>query len=277
MTSDTARLAGAAAMSTGESLRRIREQRPLVHQITNFVVMNETANATLAIGALPVMAHAPEEVAEMATVAGALVLNIGTLTTEWIDSMVLAGRAANAAAVPVVLDPVGAGATVLRTRSARRILDEVAVAVVRGNAAEVATLAGRPAMIRGVESVGDGDDIGDLAAAAAAALGCTVAVTGPVDAVSDGRATFRVANGDPLLATVTGTGCIASAITGCFAAVNRDQPLRAAVEALVALGVAGEDAALQSRGPGSFHVALYDALYALSPDTIDGRARLTEQ
>jgi hydroxyethylthiazole kinase len=277
MTSDTAPVAGVAAMSTGGSLRRIREQRPLVHQITNFVVMNETANATLAIGALPVMAHAPEEVAEMATVAGALVLNIGTLTTEWIDSMVLAGRAANAAAVPVVLDPVGAGATVLRTRSARRILDEVAVAVVRGNAAEVATLAGRPAIIRGVESVGDGDDIGDLAAAAAAALGCTVAVTGPVDAVSDGRSTLRVANGDPLLATVTGTGCIASAITGCFAAVNRDQPLRAAVEALVALGVAGEDAALQSRGPGSFHVALYDALYALSPDTIDGRARLTEQ
>jgi hydroxyethylthiazole kinase len=223
------------------------------------------------------MAHAPEEVAEMATVAGALVLNIGTLTLEWIDSMLIAGRAANRAGVPVVLDPVGAGATALRTRSAQRILDEVGVAVVRGNAAEVATLAGRAADIRGVEAVGTGDDLGDLAGAAATALGCTVAVTGPVDAVSDGRTTYHVANGDPMLALVTGTGCIASAITGCFAAVNRDDVLAAAVEALVALGVAGEDAAAVSRGPGSFHVALYDALYALSPDSLDARARVTER
>jgi hydroxyethylthiazole kinase len=263
------------AVSTGDSLRHIRERRPLVHQITNFVVMNETANATLAIGALPVMAHAPEEVAEMATVAGALVLNIGTLTREWVDSMILAGRAANAATVPVVLDPVGAGATTLRTQSAQRILHEVAVAIVRGNAAEVASLAGRSAEIRGVESMGTSDAAGDLATTAAAALGCVVAVTGAVDAVSDGTTTLCIANGHPLLATVTGTGCIASAITGCFAAVNERTPLSAAVEALVALGVAGEDAATQSRGPGSFHVALYDALHSLSPDTIDARARVT--
>jgi hydroxyethylthiazole kinase len=268
--------AAAPAVSTGDSLRRIRDVRPLVHQITNFVVMNETANATLAIGALPVMAHAPEEVAEMATVAGALVLNIGTLSREWVESMILAGRAANAAGVPVVLDPVGAGATTLRTESARRILSDVAVAIVRGNAAEVASLAGRSAEIRGVESIGTSDEVGELATAAAAALGCTVAVTGPVDAVSDGSATLCVANGHALLATVTGTGCMASAVTGCFAAVNQHAPLRAAVEALVALGVAGEDAATQSRGPGSFHVALYDALHALSPDTIDARARVTE-
>ncbi len=271
----SARRTRPATVATGESLRRLRAQRPLVHQITNFVVMNETANATLAIGALPVMAHAPEEVAEMASVAGALVLNIGTLTTEWVESMILAGRAANAAGVPVVLDPVGAGATALRTASARRILAEVGVAIVRGNAAEIATLAGRAAEIRGVESVATADDAGDLAAAAASALGCVVAVTGRVDAVSDGASTLRIANGDPLLATVTGTGCIASAITGCFAAVNHDQALQAAAEALVALGVAGEDAATHSRGPGSFHVALYDALYALSPDSIDARARVT--
>jgi hydroxyethylthiazole kinase len=271
----SARAPGAVTVATGESLERMRAQRPLVHQITNFVVMNETANATLAIGALPVMAHAPEEVAEMATVAGALVLNIGTLTNEWVDSMILAGRAANAAGVPVVLDPVGAGATSLRTQSAQRILADVAIAIVRGNAAEIATLAGRAAEIRGVESVGTADDIGDLASAAARSLGCAVAVTGPVDAVSDGTTTLRIANGDPLLATVTGTGCIASAITGCFAAVNHGRPLQAAAEALVALGVAGEDAAAVSRGPGSFHVALYDALYALSPDTIDARARVT--
>ena len=268
-------LTSAVAVATGASLRRIRDRRPLIHQITNFVVMNETANATLAIGALPVMAHAPEEVAEMATVAGALVLNIGTLTHEWIASMILAGRAANSATVPVVLDPVGAGATTLRTTSAQRILDEVDVAIVRGNPAEVATLAGRGAEIRGVESMSTSDEVGDLATAAASTLGCVVAVTGAVDAVSDGTTTLCIANGHPLLATVTGTGCIASAITGCFAAVNKDNPVSAAVEALVALGVAGEDAATQSRGPGSFHVALYDALYALSPDTIDARARVT--
>jgi hydroxyethylthiazole kinase len=268
-------MSGGVDVRTGDSLRRLRAERPLVHQITNFVVMNETANATLAIGALPVMAHAPEEVAEMAAVAGALVLNIGTLTTEWVDSMITAGRAANAAGVPVVLDPVGAGATTLRTRSAQRILAEVHVAIVRGNAAEVATLAGRAAEIRGVEAMAGGGDTADLAAAAALGLGCVVAVTGAVDAVSDGTTTLRVANGDPLLATVTGTGCIASALTGCFAAVNRQDPLAAATEALVALGVAGEDAAVGSRGPGSFHVALYDALYALSPDSIDSRARVT--
>jgi hydroxyethylthiazole kinase len=272
---DGARASGFETVATGDSLARIRTQRPLVHQVTNFVVMNETANATLALGALPVMAHAREEVAEMAAAAGALVLNIGTLTVEWVESMIIAGTAAVAAGVPVILDPVGAGATSLRTRSAQRILAEVGVSIVRGNAAEIAVLAGRDAAIRGVESVGDELDVAELATAAAAALGCTVAVTGPVDAVSDGHDTLRVANGDRMLASVTGTGCIASALTGCFAAVNRDQPLRAATEALVALGVAGEDAAQQSRGPGSFHVALYDALYALSPTTIDARARVS--
>ena len=132
-------------VSPGATLRALRAQRPLVHQITNYVVMNETANATLAIGALPVMAHAPEEVEEMASVAGALVLNIGTLSAPWIESMLLAGKAANAAGVPVVLDPAGAGATGFRTDTARRILSEVRVAVVRGNAGEVATLIGEQA------------------------------------------------------------------------------------------------------------------------------------
>jgi hydroxyethylthiazole kinase len=263
----------ASTVAAGDSLRRLREARPLVHQITNFVVMNETANATLALGALPVMAHAPEEVAEMAAVAGALVLNIGTLTTEWVDSMIIAGRAANAAGVPVVLDPVGAGATRLRTESAQRILRDVRVTVLRGNAAEVATLAGLSAEIRGVESISAGDDIAAIARAAASALGLVAAVTAPVDAVSDGEVVLRVGNGHPMLATVTGTGCIASALTGCILAVNRERATSAAAEALVLLGVAGEDAAVGARGPGSFHVNLYDALAALSPDEVDARAR----
>src|SRR5207248_1656766 len=143
-------------MSTGESLRRLRERRPLVHQITNYVVMNETANATLALGALPVMAHAREEVEEMTGLAGALVLNIGTLSPSWVEAMLAAGLAANARAVPVVLDPVGVGATAYRTATARRILDEVDVAVLRGNAGEIATLAGVSAEVRGVESIAAG-------------------------------------------------------------------------------------------------------------------------
>jgi hydroxyethylthiazole kinase len=262
-------------LSTGADLAAIRERKPLVHQITNYVVMNETANATLALGALPVMAHAREEVEEMAAVAGALVLNIGTLSPPWVEAMLAAGRAANAAGVPVVLDPVGAGATSYRTESARRILDEVDVSVVRGNAAEVATLAGREAEIRGVESISAGDSAGELARAAARELGTVAAVTGAVDHVSDGEQTLAVANGDPLLATITGSGCMATAITGCFLSVRPDAPLAAAAEALVAFGVAGEDAAAEAGGPGSFHVALYDALHALDPGPLDERARVT--
>jgi hydroxyethylthiazole kinase len=260
-------------MQTGDSLRRLRETKPLVHQITNYVVMNETANATLALGALPVMAHAREEVEEMVALAGALVLNIGTLSPHWVDAMLLAGRAANDHGVPVVLDPVGAGATTYRTETAKRLLDEVQVTVLRGNAGEVATLVGVAAEVRGVESIGAGDDAAGLARAAGAQLGLVASVTGPVDHISDGETVVAVANGHPLLAAITGTGCISSALTGCFLAVNRERPLEAAAEALIALGVAGEDAARGAEGPGSFHVALYDSLAALDPATIDASAR----
>jgi hydroxyethylthiazole kinase len=263
-------------MRTGADLATLRERRPLVHQITNYVVMNETANATLALGALPVMAHAKEEVEELASVAGALVLNIGTLSQHWIEAMLLAARAANVAGVPVVLDPVGAGATRLRTDTAKRILGEAEIAIVRGNAAEVATLAGREAEIRGVESIGASDSGADLAKAAAAGLGCVVAVTGAVDHVSDGAQVLAIGNGHELLGTVSGTGCMATAITGCFAAVAFERPLEAAAEALVVFGVAGEDAAREAKGPGTFHVGLYDALYNLDPATIDARAKVDE-
>jgi hydroxyethylthiazole kinase len=258
----------------GWSLRTIRETRPLVHQITNYVVMNETANATLALGALPVMAHAIEEVEEMVALAGALVLNIGTLSTPWIESMLTAGRAASARGIPVVLDPVGAGATRLRTDTALRILDQVDVTVLRGNVGEVATLVGVEAEVRGVESIEGGAAPADIAREAAGRFGCVASVTGAVDHVSDGRETIAVANGHELLAAVTGTGCMSSALTGCFLAAKGDEPLAAAAEALVAFGVAGEDAARGARGPGSFHVGLYDALAALDPETLDGRGRV---
>src|SRR5437764_2137947 len=203
-------------LSTGADLAAIRERKPLVHQITNYVVMNETANATLALGALPVMAHAQEEVGEMAAIAGALVLNIGTLSPDWVEAMILAGQIANQRGTPVVLDPVGAGATTYRTETAKRILDEVRVTVLRGNAGEIATLVGVDAEVRGVESIDAGIEPADLARRAAQSLDVVASVTGPVDHVSDGDRVIAIANGHPLLASVTGTGCMSSALTGCF-------------------------------------------------------------
>ena len=263
------------SVSPGTTLALVRERKPLVHQITNYVVMNETANATLALGALPVMAHAREEVEEMVVLAGALVLNIGTLSPHWVEAMVAAGKAANTAGIPVVLDPVGAGATRYRTDTAKRILADVDVTVLRGNQGEVATLVGVDAEVRGVESIAAGSDAAGIARTAAKSLGLIASVTGAVDHVSDGAHVLAVANGHELLSTVTGTGCMSTAITGCFLAAKGEKPLEAAAEALAAFGVAGEDAARDAKGPGSFHVNLYDALAALDPGTLDGRARIS--
>jgi hydroxyethylthiazole kinase len=261
-------------MTPGETLRELRKRKPLIHQITNYVVMNETANATLAIGALPVMAHAPEEVEEMASYAGALVLNIGTLSKHWIEAMLLAGKAANRANVPIVLDPVGVGATRFRTDTARRILVETDITVVRGNPAETAALAGIEAEIRGVESLGAAAEGAELARAAARKLVTIVSVTGAVDHVSDGERSLAVRNGDPLLATITGSGCMSSTLTACFLAV--DASVEGAAAALAAFGIAGEEAAREARGPGTFHANLYDALYNLTPEALDERAKITE-
>jgi hydroxyethylthiazole kinase len=262
------------SVSPGTTLRVIRERKPLVHQITNYVVMNETANATLALGALPVMAHAREEVDEMVGLAGALVLNIGTLSPHWVEAMIAAGKGANGARIPVVLDPVGAGATRYRTETAKRILSDVDVTVLRGNQGEVATLVGVAAEVRGVESIDSGGDPAELARSAGRSLGLVASVTGPVDHVSDGDRVLAVANGHELLASVSGTGCMSSALTGCFLAGKPEEPLEAAAEALAAFGVAGEDAARDAKGPGSFHVGLYDALAALDPGTLDTRAKI---
>jgi hydroxyethylthiazole kinase len=261
----------------GRALGRLRAEKPLVHQITNYVVMNETANATLALGALPVMAHAREEVEEMVGLAGALVLNIGTLSPDWVEAMLAAGKEANRRGIPVVLDPVGAGATRYRTETAGRLLEDLRIGVLRGNAGEIGTLVGAEAEVRGVESMTVGAEPAELAREAARSLGVVAAVTGPVDYVSDGQRLLAIANGHELLGTVSGTGCMATAVTGSFAAVRPDDLLVAAADALVALGVAGEDAARAAGGPGSFHAALYDALYNLDPDSLDDRARVDER
>jgi hydroxyethylthiazole kinase len=222
------------------------------------------------------MAHACEEVEEMARLASSLVLNIGTLSGHWVDAMLLAGGTATARRIPIVLDPVGAGATEYRTTTTRRILDLVDVTVLRGNAGEVATLIGADAEVRGVESIAAGVDAAELAREAARRFGLVASVTGPVDHVSDGERVLAVANGHALLATVTGTGCMSSALTGCFLAAKPDLPLEAAAEALAAFGVAAEDAAAGAQGPGTFHARLYDALYALDPAELNGRTRIEE-
>ena len=264
-----------------EKVTLLRERRPLIHHLTNFVVMNDCANMVLAAGASPVMAHAPEEVAELASVAGALVLNIGTLTSEWVEAMVIAGRAANAAGVPVVLDPVGAGATRLRTESSLRILQEVRVSVVRANASEAAVLAGREARVKGVDAV-SGDGL-EASLALARRYSLVAAVTGEVDYVSDGRRTYAVANGDPWMGRLTGTGCMASSIVACFCAVEEDK-LAAAASALAFYGVAGEIAAGREsldgiapappRGPMAFKDSLFDAVYNLTGDLAARLARV---
>jgi len=255
----------------------IKEKKPLVHHITNFVVMNETANLTICAGALPVMAHAREEVEEMVALASALVLNIGTLYPETVEAMLLAGKRANRLGIPVVLDPVGAGATSYRTDTARRILDEVKVDVIRGNAGEVAVLAGRRAEVRGVESMASEGDAAETARVLAEELGCVVAVTGPVDHVSDGRRVLAVHNGHPLMGLVTGTGCMATTCAACYCAAGAPY-LEGAAAGLAVFGLAGEVAAERSGGdrPGTFHTFIYDALYELTDESIKQGVKVSE-
>ncbi len=261
------------ARTAGELLARLRQQRPLIHYITNLVVTNFTANATLAMGAAPVMAHAPEEVAEMARAARALVLNIGTLDERQVASMLLAGQAANAAGVPVVLDPVGAGATRLRTETALRLLTELRVAVLRGNAGELGVLAGLGGEVSGVDAGSAGAGGQAVAEACARRFGGIAVATGAVDYASDGRRTLAVHNGHPWLTLVTGTGCVVTGVVAAFVAVA-DDPLLGAAGALAYYGLAAERAAARSQGPGSFQVAFLDELHRLAPQEVEAGARM---
>ena len=256
-------------------VQRIRAEAPVVHNITNYVVMNTTANALLALGASPVMAHAEEEVAEMTAIARSLVINIGTLSAPWIAAMFRAGEAARRNARPVILDPVGAGATVFRTATARNLLAELSPAIVRGNASEIRALAYDERSTRGVDSAHQPEDAAQAADALSARYGCVVVTSGAVDLISSPGMTARVCNGHPMMPKVTGMGCTASALTGAFAAVNasaRD----AAVNAMAVMGIAGELAAGHSRGPGTFLVRFLDALYLLNESDIRQRVKVRE-
>jgi len=250
-----------------DNLYKIRTQHPLVHNITNFVVMNSSANILLAQGAMPVMAHAINEVEDMVSLANALVLNIGTLTDEWVCSMIKAGKMANEKSIPVVLDPVGAGATPLRTEKAKEILQEVKITVLRGNASEINALVESGGKTRGVDSIHLADEVLTRALSLIDKYHFVVAISGETDIITDGNRTIRIANGSPLMQKVTGTGCGLSATVGAFLGVEKN-PLIATVSAFGFYNIAGEIAEKKSLGPGSFNVALLDALAKISKEEL---------
>jgi hydroxyethylthiazole kinase len=256
-------------------LERIRDRSPLVHNITNLVVMNASANILLALGASPVMAHSRREAADMVALAGALVLNIGTLSEAWVEAMLLAARAANRRGIPVILDPVGAGATPYRTGAALKILEEADIAVIRGNASEVFALTDADVRTRGVDSsLAVSDEIAEAAGAIARQRESIVAISGETDFITDGRRLLRVANGTPLMTRVTGLGCGLSAVVGAFCAVADADRLAATAAAFGLYGLCGELALEVSARPGSFFVAFVDSLSAVDADAVRNRLKI---
>ncbi|OCA81617.1 hydroxyethylthiazole kinase [Bacillus sp. FJAT-27225] len=257
----------------GSMLHKVRQTNPLVHNITNVVVANFTANGLLALGASPVMAYAAEEVADMAKAAGSLVLNIGTLTAPVVEAMVAAGKSANEHGVPVILDPVGAGATPYRTETARQLANQLHLSIIRGNAAEIANLIGERWEIKGVDSAISDRSTRELAVLAARKLETVIAITGKDDVITDGESTYVASNGHPLLTKVTGAGCLLTSVIGAFSAVEKNG-LIAAAAAAVCYGAAAEMAAEKTEleGPGSFQREFLNQLYKISGDDLEQRA-----
>jgi len=249
-------------------LNLVRQKSPLVHNITNYVVMNNTANALLAIGASPVMAHAVDEVEDMVAIASSLVINIGTLSDEWIKAMLLAGKSANKKGIPVVLDPVGAGATIYRTKTSLSLIEECKPSVIRGNASEIMALVNSQIRTKGVDSITLSDSAIDAAKMLATNTGAVVVISGPTDYITDGERLAEVKNGSVMMTKVTGLGCTATALTGAFAAVNGNF-FEAATHAMAIMGIVGELAAAKSQGPGTLQMHFLDELYNISGNEID--------
>lgn len=258
-------------------LEKVRQSNPLVHNITNVVVTNFTANGLLALGASPVMAYAKQEVADMAKLAAALVLNIGTLNETEIEAMIIAGQSANENGIPVIFDPVGAGATPYRTATARRILAEIKIDAIRGNAAELANVIGEQWTIKGVDSGEGMGDVVSLAEKAAQQCSCVVAITGKEDIVSDGVETFLIRNGHPILTKVTGTGCLLTSVVGAFAAASGNV-LDSTVAALAFYGVAAQQAVAKTgpNAPGSFQIEFLNQLSQVSASELEELAMVEQ-
>ena len=244
------------------AIAAVRTQSPLVHNITNYVVMNNSANALLAIGASPVMAHWVSEMEEMTAIAGALVLNIGTLDDKWIDGMLMAGKAAMRRGTPIVLDPVGVGATSQRTEAVMKIIEHCRPTIIRGNASEIMALVDASVKSKGVDSSASSDDALESAKRLAVDTGAVVVISGATDSITNGAEVYTVEGGNPIMTTVTGMGCTSTAIVGAFAAVVED-PMVAATAAMAVMSLAGERAAEYSQGNGSMQVNFLDELYNL--------------
>ncbi len=255
-------------MDSAKYLSKVKAAKPLVYHITNVVTVSDCANVTLFIGALPVMANSPREAAAMTALAQGLVINIGTLHDEQLTTMLIAGQKANELGLPVILDPVGAGATTYRTETARRLLREIRFTVVKGNAGEIATLAGLKAEVRGVES-GEVDDVLGPARLLSKAVGAVVAVTGSRDAVVDQSRETWIDGGSERMRTFVGGGCVAASLVGCFVAAHPAQPYEATVAALTTYRLAAARAAARApQGPVAFREAVYAELAALSAEAV---------
>lgn len=274
------------AFALKKALDNVRAGSPLVHNITNYVTVNDCANALLAIGASPIMSDEPADVEDIQTICGGLVLNIGTLNERTIAGMFAAGERAGVLGHPIVLDPVGAGASALRTQTAGNLLDKLDMSVVRGNMSEVKALAGAAAATRGVDAnPNDAVTEENLAESAAfvrvlaAKTNAIVAVTGAIDVVADAERAFAVRNGTPLMGRITGAGCMLSCLVAAFVAANPDAPLEATTAAVTAMGLAGQTA--QKRmggfdGNGSFRTYVLDALYRMDGEALEAGAQVEE-
>ena len=261
-------------------LDEVRNNGPLVHHITNYVTVNDCANVTLGIGGSPIMADAIEEAADIAAISSSLVINIGTLNDRTVGSMLAAGKSANSRGIPVVFDPVGAGASKLRNETTEKILNEVKISIIRGNISEVRHISGLSSSTKGVDA-SESDSGGDslkVAKELAGRLGCVVAITGAIDVISDGCRCVCVENGTPMLSRITGAGCMCSSLVGSFAGAAPDRLFAAAVAAILCMGIAGDIASERygSVGSGSFRSGVLDAIYSMEVAEVEKRARFNE-
>ncbi|HTY44867.1 MAG TPA: hydroxyethylthiazole kinase [Patescibacteria group bacterium] len=254
-------------------LEKIRKTGPVVHHLTNWVTIYDCANIVKVMGGSPVMAHASQEVAQMAGIASSLVLNIGTLTVEFVEAMKIAARSANRKGIPVILDACGAGATRLRDEKCFQLLAAAKIDVIKGNASEVARISGEKVRTKGVDAGMVGEDLMTIASRLARRRRCTVVVTGKEDIVTDGKTHYLIRNGHPMMAHVVGTGCMAASAIGAFAAVEKDTAYAASC-ALVCFELAAECAAASSAGPGTFKEKIFDCIFALDKKTIDTKQKV---
>lgn len=265
------------------ALENVRKNAPLIHNITNYVTVNDCANIIIACGASPIMADEEEEVADITAICAGLNLNIGTLNRRTTASMLIAGKRANELKHPVVLDPVGVGASRLRTETALRLLEEVRFTVIRGNISEIKALALGSGTTKGVDANSADrvteenlDEVAAFAKAFSQKTGAVIVITGAIDIVADSSRAYCIRNGHPMMSDITGTGCQLSALTAAFVAANPEHPLEAAAAAVSAMGCAGEMA--HSRltewdGNASYRTYILDAVYRMTPEMLEKGAR----